>query len=453
MKKLVFSVLLATLLLIVPALAEELRLPENITVIKRETFFNLQAAENVVLPDGVVRIENYAFANSKIMRINLPASIRYIAGDAFEGCKNLVAKVKDGSYAMEYCEEHGIAYENYDFADETADYKYTVADGEASIIQYLGSAAYVTVPSQIDGYPVVSVAFTPEPVSDAFARTYNTTLKRVTLPETVREIGKWGFNYCSALEDITIPGHIETIGRSAFFMSIFPSLTISSGVKTIGDNAFRGAAGFTSLTIPASVETIGDSAFQGCDDLTYAVINSGVKTIGSCAFEYCEALKEVTIPSSVTGMGEVVFKHCKALEKAVINAQITKLEMETFYSCSALKTVVLPNGLTQLGPGAFLGCDSLEAVELPNTLKSIGEAAFRECALLNSAILPEGLQSIHSEAFYDCDSLKTLKIPQSVTFIGTDAFKGGYVTAILHVVENSYAHTWCKNNSWPFKLV
>lgn len=453
MKRFVLSVLFAALLLISPALADTLQLPENLMTIKREAFLNLQETESIVLPDGVLRIESRAFANSSIAHINLPASIRYIAGDAFSGCGDLIAKVNDGSYAMEYCEKYGIAYENFDFAGETADYKYTVADGEVSIIQYLGNAAYVTVPSQIDGYPVVSVAFIPEPVSDASARTYNTTLKRVTLPETVREIGEWGFNYCSALEALTVPGHIETIGRCTFFMSTFPSLTISSGVKTIGENAFRGAAGFTSVTIPASVETIEDGAFFGCENLTFATISNGVKTIGNSAFAYSPALKEITIPASVTSMGENIFYLCKSLETATVNAQITQLKAETFYSCSALKTVVLPSGLTQLDSQVFLGCDSLEAVEMPATLKNIGIAAFRECALLNSVTLPEGLQKISSEAFYDCDSLKTLKIPKSVTSIGTDAFEGGAVTAKLQVVENSYAHTWCKNNSWPFKLV
>ena len=39
----------------------------------------------------------------------------------------------------------------------SGDYTYTVTDGEASITGYNGTGGDVTIPSTLDGYPVVSI--------------------------------------------------------------------------------------------------------------------------------------------------------------------------------------------------------------------------------------------------------------------------------------------------------
>ena len=55
----------------------------------------------------------------------------------------------------------------------------------------------------------------------------------------------------------------------------------------LGDYAFYGCSGLTSLTLPSGVTSIGYRAFEGCSGLTSLTIPSGVTEIGGCTFYGC----------------------------------------------------------------------------------------------------------------------------------------------------------------------
>ena len=82
--------------------------------------------------------------------------------------------------------------------------------------------------------------------STKFAFTKNKTLKSITLPESINDIGYsvYGqggsaFEDCTALESIVIKGNITTIRLSTFYgCSSLKSITLPEGLTTIGYNAF-----------------------------------------------------------------------------------------------------------------------------------------------------------------------------------------------------------------------
>ena len=103
----------------------------------------------------------------------------------------------------------------------------------------------------------------------------------------------------------------DKLGDYAFWgCSGLTSLTLPSGVTSIGRNAFDGCSGLTSMTIPSSVTSIGGAAFGGCSGLTSLTIPSGVTEIGDEAFSGCSGLTSLTIPSSVTSIGDWAFLGC-----------------------------------------------------------------------------------------------------------------------------------------------
>ena len=55
----------------------------------------------------------------------------------------------------------------------------------------------------------------------------------------------------------------------------------------LGDYAFYGCSVLTSLTLPSGVTSIGYRAFEGCSGLTSLTIPSGVTEIGGCTFYGC----------------------------------------------------------------------------------------------------------------------------------------------------------------------
>ena len=109
------SLLLIAAMLCPLALAEEkaevaVTLPKSLVTIDAEAFMDTAAFGKVIVQDKTRRIESRAFANSAAKEIHLPASVEYIADDAFEGCENLTLYVPQGSYAHKWAAFSDVKY-------------------------------------------------------------------------------------------------------------------------------------------------------------------------------------------------------------------------------------------------------------------------------------------------------------------------------------------------------
>ena len=91
------------------------------------------------------------------------------------------------------------------------------------------------------------------------------------LANAIREIAAPEGTGAMSLDDMaTLLGAAEW--RNDFLKSLIErtatSITIPSGVTSIGDWAFSGCTGLTSITIPNSVTSIGSGVFWNCTRLT-----------------------------------------------------------------------------------------------------------------------------------------------------------------------------------------
>ena len=98
------------------------------------------------------------------------------------------------------------------------------------------------------------------------------------------------FYRCSSLKNITIPNSVTSIGNDAFRSCIELALVIiGEGMKTFGNYAFSLCSSLKNITIPSSVTSIGDYAFYECSELETVIIGESVETIGnySCSSLEC----------------------------------------------------------------------------------------------------------------------------------------------------------------------
>ena len=112
----------------------------------------------------------------------------------------------------------------------------------------------------------------------------NTTLKQVTIPRNVQQIGKdgqygGGFFGCTSLESVTI---------------------LSQNVN-LGQGVFRECSSLQQISFSGSW-SVGSQAFQNCTSLSNIDL-TGVRTIGSEVFLNCTSLTSINIPSTCTNIG------------------------------------------------------------------------------------------------------------------------------------------------------
>ena len=178
-------------------------------------------------------------------------------------------------------------------------------------------------------------------------------------------------------------------------------VTVPSGIKYIGDDAFKDCKGLTSVDLPRSLTTIGSHAFNKCTSLTSITFPKTLTSIGAMAFYFCKGLTSITFPKSLTTIGDSAFS-----------------------GCWSLTSVTLPEGLTSIGDFAFYNNLRLTSITFPQSLTSIGHFAFYHTGLTSVDLSQTSLTSIGDEAFANCGlELHNVKLPSSLTNIGEDAFR------------------------------
>ncbi|MBI4856634.1 MAG: leucine-rich repeat protein [Acetobacterium woodii] len=293
--------------------------------------------------------------------------------------------------------------------------------GVATITKYNGNDPNVVIPDKIGEVTVTEIG------TGAFSG--KTSLKTVTIPDTVTSIGANAF-YQSGLTGVAIPEAVTSIGADAFYECLSLTTVTFTGTPnlvTIGDRAFRGCK-LNSVVIPNKVTSIGNDAFMQSKltSLTFAA-DSQLQTIGVTAFYECPGLETVTIPNSVTSINSAAFKQCKNLKNVnfATTSQVNAIASEAF-AVSGLTSIELPDSVTSLGSNTFINCADLSAVTFTanSQLTKLSWYNFSGCGKLSSVTLPPGLTEIGKNVFFNCTALESVTIPASVNTIDTMAFNG-----------------------------
>ena len=196
----------------------------------------------------------------------------------------------------------------------------------------------------------------------------------IDIPEGVTIIPDYCFSRCSSLESITLPSTIKQIGKCAFDgCSALTSIDIPEGVTIIPDLCFDGCSSMESITLPSTIKQIGTHAFDGCSALTSIDIPEGVTIIPDNCFKGCSSMESITLPSTIKQIGEFAFDGCSALTSIDIPEGVTIIPDYCFVTCKKLNSVTLPTTIKKIGDGAFDECNKLKTISIPNGCERLEE--------------------------------------------------------------------------------
>lgn len=173
-------------------------------------------------------------------------------------------------------------------------------------------------------------------------------VQKVTVPASVREIGKGAFACCKKLSEVCFGENsaLEKLGAVAFAWSGLYSFTAPTCLRAVGQGSFYGCKQLACVTLNEGLEILGEE--QCADDCDYGVFEDS-------------ALASVTLPSTLKRIEHRTFRHCESLTTVQLSTVLEKLGKECFAE-SGLGRVEVPSSVGTIEEGSFKSCAALKNV-------------------------------------------------------------------------------------------
>ena len=441
-----------------------LALPENVTVKtttnNQITYYPLSGSQisTVILKSGMKTIPEYLFADAPVLKyvsipgtvteigvgafywckeleeFDWPTNVKNIYGSTFKGCEklkriNLPRKLEGiGDYAFEGC----TALEDIEIPDN---------------VTWMGSSIF-------NGTGVTEVTI-PRSLKTADSPFFLSSVKYITFKDGMESIPEGICYWDKELISVSMPDTVKTIGKQAFYGCLaLKELRLSTGLTSIGQE-FIARTAVSEILIPAKV-TEAEYALKGAENLQTVKFAYGIKTIPARICEDNSGLNivDVTIPDTVQIIGKNAFYECKYIQNIKLPDSLRRIEYGAFSNCSSLSELVLPEGVAELGGYIIIGTQ-IKEITVPSSLSKVlddvgpfggnniekivfsegmTEVPDRTCANateLTTVVLPESITTIGKNAFYKCTRLKELALPESVTELGQGFIDGTAIEELI----------------------
>ncbi len=431
-------------------------IPDGVLEIQKYAFYNCSGLETVTIPNTVKTIREYAFYNDKALKTIDLTHVQVIGKECFFGCE----KLKDVDFSNIYAIGDG------GFKGCTS-----ITSCDLSQLRNTSAHAFENCTSLKD----VTLS---ENTKLAYAMFANTGIVEIDIYEN-KQIPDFCFAKCAALQTVNIHNDLLSIGEGAFCQcEKLANFNIAKTVQIIGTQAFYDCPSLVSFTLPNSEVTLGNYLFKDCENLTTIVfqentkladirgsifegtklsvfsvdpnnqyyktstdvlldatgtiivfaspvhdfadyeVEASIKEIGNGAFAGVN-IRSITFSAPII-IGSYAFANCKALEEVTFaNAAGNKIDINAFAYTSALNTVNNLDTVLEVNDYAFRN-SGIKNVTLANDA-TYGEGVFFQ-SLLEEVTIGKN-STFGLGAFQECAHLTTVNMPEDGNVLfGTACF-------------------------------
>ena len=204
---------------------------------------------------------------------------------------------------------------------------------------------------------------------------------------------------------------------------------------TITSNAFASSTTLTKVTIPNTLKSIGENAFSGCTNLSEIISNATTApSISANTFKELPYYGKLTYPSgsnysswlstNAYYLGYYYWNQSQPTLRCVYNVTSTSSPTKLCDRISGF-TDMLFNGVSiGLNTGYTFSITGEYTVEFKIKGGSIVENSFYYCPALKDVKVPDSVTNIDAYAFYSCYGLTSIELGSGLAKIGNDAFSG-----------------------------
>ena len=195
-------------------------------------------------------------------------------------------------------------------------------------------------------------------------------VKKLTIPKSIKTIGKNAFYDCSGLSELNIDNQIEKVQAD---LSKLPLTTVKfTGAGTTIPNWLKNNRNIKNVVFDCSnVEAVADSAFYNCTSLTTIELPHSVKQIGTASFEECKSIAEFRMPQELDSIKPCAFKNCQSLSRLAFERNLKVIGSEAFLGCTGITTLNITAGIDSIANSAFNKCTGITTLNIADADSSI----------------------------------------------------------------------------------
>ena len=254
---------------------ESVTLPDSLTTIEKNTFYNCEKLKSVTIPQNVSSIGLAAFveglSESSLTEIKVDPENPYFSE------KDGVVFSKDGTKLIVFPSGRSGDYQIPDGTVSVGDYAF----------YYCVNVSSITVPGSVRSLG-----------EGAFGNC--SSLTKAVLNEGLEEIGEYAFQSSSGIRDIIIPASVKSVGKNGLCLSSGCRIRVLSTDTVWADDAFRDSAliaGKKDSTLQKYAEDHGRTFVELSADNRIPLQNEWFEQITS-DYEYNGKIHEPEIESS-----------------------------------------------------------------------------------------------------------------------------------------------------------